>query len=1246
MSSGSSLIDAARRGDADAVRAHLHEATQRDTRGWTALMHASARNFVECVEALIPYERGLADPQKITALMIAADNGHTEVVRLLAKEESRLQNSDGWTALMHASYRGFDECAELLLDEAGMQTTRRKDGMAPGSTALMVAARFSRPECIDLLRDREKGFVDSEGHDALWYAENKGVNLNVKTSEVYRDPRVLKLLEGTKDVHSDGGMGGVESGPAQTNIEADPIDPVPILPPQCQDDRNDSIPARPNEPRKQGRDAPVDDSRLRMLQETLSKKNQEIDQLKAVNIGMQAEIDERDGHIRILEDTLRENEKRHKELIDEVSALNEGNTTLEDHIGQLQQRLANTEEDRRLARNEASEARALAEQLQKQVEEGMDEQKMNAAIIDSLNNEVSSLQKKLVKINEEKDALHKQFENKERRDKACIDRLTAEVESLKKDLSSSKNAHNETKKELSQLNREVSSLKQQLQKANKETKKYREMYETLNWRVQEAEKSLAEARGENTSLKNQLIEMKSTIVAQDDKIYRICTENTSLQEQLSSSKKAQGEAEERLSQMSQEMSSLKAQLSKTKEEKNALHKQFEDKERQDKAQIDQLTAEVSSLKQQLDNAINESKRHAKMCEDLQKASDQNQPLVAYLEKENANRQARIEELVAEKTSLQEQLASSKKAQDGAEGELAQMNQEIDLLRQQLQKASEEAKKAQEVDQLNAEIIGLRGDVKDREEEIRDLQAQLEKSLNLRAQLEASQNTSKKKQRELDDYIAALRLENEELRREYNRMETKNVREAEASRKENQQLEVLNNELARLRKEGEDRENHYRAAIEELKRKHNVEITALRQRMEERDNMADERSQREKEFKNTALALERAMAEVASLRKENEELHMTSSVVTSRPREQPLESKNREVPTSTRVSGQPRTRGDQVAQCQASTGREELVEMVKTGMDREREGGQARTAISHQSRLSPIDLLSRDAQMRADNYRQRELTSQRPAAEYQQRYGVATSGSTVAQLMAELGYDKREEYSPNTTAGVARNLSEQTRRGEGVHQWTSSYLTEHKETSIGSRVSGRSPSAPSRTYQYGPSRDVQAQPQKVMVNSRQSVQPSPRVAASSRINTSRSPKTPESDKKEDVRRGYDTSRGRLDSSTGRSVTRDASALVGRGTLASSPYSPKMSGNASTGATARAFKTVSPVTYSSSSGVSTGARAESHISPSSRRSSLTGTRTNTTTGSSYRANARSPQITRRSRLTPTGIGAYSSGLNYRR
>ncbi|TNJ26438.1 Ankyrin repeat protein 1 [Giardia muris] len=285
MESPTRLIDAARRGDADAVRAHLHEATQRDSRGWTALMHASARNFAECVKALIPYERGLADPQKITALMIAADNGHTEVVRLLAKEESRLQNSDGWTALMHASYRGFDECAELLLDEAGMQTTRREDGMAPGSTALMVAARFSRPECVELLRDREKGFVDSEGHDALWYAENKGVNPNVKTSEVYRDVQILRHIGGGQDlvaVEARDGPGG------SFNTKRD------LIHHEEQVDEESSLPnGQSKRVERYGHTLfPPDDTGVTVLQEIVSEGKDKLERNKAKLIGLRSDLEE------------------------------------------------------------------------------------------------------------------------------------------------------------------------------------------------------------------------------------------------------------------------------------------------------------------------------------------------------------------------------------------------------------------------------------------------------------------------------------------------------------------------------------------------------------------------------------------------------------------------------------------------------------------------------------------------------------------------------------------------------------------------------------------------------------------------------------------------------------------------------------------------------------------------------------------------------------------------------------------
>ncbi|TNJ27971.1 Kinase, NEK [Giardia muris] len=270
-----------------------------------------------------------------------------------------------------------------------------------------------------------------------------------------------------------------------------------------------------------------------------------------------------------------------------------------------------------------------------------------------------------------------------------IFQLRTENTSLQEQLASSKNTQEGTSGNVSQMNQEINLLKQKLQKANEETKKDHELNEALNKRAQEAEKSLAEARGENASLKNQLTEMESTTLKQDNKIFHLRTENTSLQEQPSSSKKAQGEAEERLSQMNQEISSLKAQLSKTNEENDALHKQFEDKERQDRAQIDQLTAEVSSLKQQLDNAINESKRHAKMCEDLQKLSDQNRALINALTTEKGTLQ---EQLSKTTEDLKRALADQKARILVLEKEVAQLRTEshdMKDLRRRLEEVEEE-----------------------------------------------------------------------------------------------------------------------------------------------------------------------------------------------------------------------------------------------------------------------------------------------------------------------------------------------------------------------------------------------------------------------------------------------------------------------------------------------------------------------------------------------------------------------------
>ncbi|TNJ26153.1 Ankyrin repeat protein 3 [Giardia muris] len=174
-----------------------------------------------------------------------------------------------------------------------------------------------------------------------------------------------------------------------------------------------------------------------------------------------------------------------------------------------------------------------------------------------------------------------------------------------------------------------------------------------------------------------------------DRVNKLATENDSLKKDLSSSKNTLEETKKELSQLNQENSSLKQQLQKANKENDILHKQFEDRKRQDRAQIDQLTAEVSSLKQQLDNAINESKRHAEMNEDLRKASDQNRALINALTTEKATLQEQLSKTIED---LKRALADQKAQNLVLEKENAQLRTEshdMKDLRRRLEEVEEE-----------------------------------------------------------------------------------------------------------------------------------------------------------------------------------------------------------------------------------------------------------------------------------------------------------------------------------------------------------------------------------------------------------------------------------------------------------------------------------------------------------------------------------------------------------------------------
>ncbi|TNJ26461.1 Ankyrin repeat protein 3 [Giardia muris] len=188
-----------------------------------------------------------------------------------------------------------------------------------------------------------------------------------------------------------------------------------------------------------------------------------------------------------------------------------------------------------------------------------------------------------------------------------------------------------------------------------------------------------------------------------ERVDRLTTENESLKKDLSSSKNTLEETKKKLSQLSQEVSSLRQQLQKANEENDVLHKQFEDRKRQDRAQIDQLTAEVSSLKQQLDNAINESKRHAKMNEDLQKASDQNRALINALTTEKGTLQ---EQLSKTTEDLKRALADQKAQNLVLEKEVTQLRTESHDMKD-LQRRLEEVEEEKRILLQNLAAVGGR-----------------------------------------------------------------------------------------------------------------------------------------------------------------------------------------------------------------------------------------------------------------------------------------------------------------------------------------------------------------------------------------------------------------------------------------------------------------------------------------------------------------------------------------------------------
>lgn len=113
------------------------DASQKNEKGWTALMLAADLGLDECARALLPLsDPNACDPNQMTALMHAAKNGHEECVKILLQAADPLaKNKLGATALMIAAGWIHPGCVEVLIPHSDLSAANSE-----GTTALMIAA--------------------------------------------------------------------------------------------------------------------------------------------------------------------------------------------------------------------------------------------------------------------------------------------------------------------------------------------------------------------------------------------------------------------------------------------------------------------------------------------------------------------------------------------------------------------------------------------------------------------------------------------------------------------------------------------------------------------------------------------------------------------------------------------------------------------------------------------------------------------------------------------------------------------------------------------------------------------------------------------------------------------------------------------------------------------------------------------------------------------------------------------------